>query len=287
MSSNLPKTSLRQDHFTHTSMREVGSGTPWQGAGLPLENEGPGVPLPIPQTVSKHGIASKRRSKGESNDAALARALISGESWAPWVAWQRFAPLVRNVIERLLRSGAEVDDLVQDTFLIFFNRVMTLQRADAIRSFMISISVKVARRELRRRRVRRLVMQSDLQSPSAVHPAVHQDPDAREALAHFVDILGRLNDGDRAAFVQHVVQNAALVEVASAAHTSLSTIKRRLASTWSRIAFEVGNDQALCHYPGRRSQIATRHAPAASRVSPPPPIRSTHQKKLLEAGDRG
>jgi RNA polymerase sigma-70 factor (ECF subfamily) len=196
------------------------------------------------QAERKSTVAGARNEMLESDDATLARALLEGDSRAGWVAWQRFAPKVRRTIRRFLWNETEIDDVVQQVFVCFLERLPTLQDPHALRAFLISITLNIARTEVRRDRLRRDVWRSGVAPPSSVQT----DSEAREALARFCRIVGRMRPDDRSAFVQRFVENKDLVEVASRLGISLSTVKRRLNRIWLRIEAQAERDPALCSY---------------------------------------
>jgi len=180
----------------------------------------------------------------EQEDERLARALMAGSPGAERAAWRRFAPSVRQLVKRILNDGPEVDDFVQEVFLCFFERVVTLQDPKALRAFILSITVNVTRGEVRRRALRRIFLLDEPDPPLPAHP----DPEAREALVHFYRILDRMGADDRTAFVLRFVHEMELTEMATVLDTSLSTVKRRLVRTWDRFALAVARDPALSHY---------------------------------------
>ena len=140
-------------------------------------------------------------------------------------------------------NGAEIDDLVQEVFVCFFRRLPTLQDPRAISGFVISITLNIARTEVRRQSVRRALCQG-WGSPSWLDP----DPEAREALAHFCRILEGLGPSDVTAFMLRFVDHRDLAEVASILGVSLSTAKRRLARAWQRVMAQLQRDPALSSY---------------------------------------
>jgi RNA polymerase sigma-70 factor (ECF subfamily) len=179
----------------------------------------------------------------EQDDASLARALMIHDPSAQAIAWERFAPMVHRILRRTFGPGADVEDLAQELFLCFFDRVKTLREPRALRAFVIAITARIIQSELRRRRTRRLFF-LDVTPPPPVHP----DPEAREALVHFYKILDRLGPQDRTAFVLRFMEEMELADVASALDESLSTTKRRLVRVWNRVALLVKNDPAVAHY---------------------------------------
>ncbi len=181
------------------------------------------------------------------DDAALVAALAAKEATAAGVAWDLFSPLVRSLLWQSLAVGSDVDDLTQDVFLHLFRRIGTLRDPSALRSFVVGITIRVARSELRRRRVRRwLRLTDDGELPD--EPFAGDDLEAREALRRLQAILDRMDDDARLAFVLRYVQGLELTEVASATGTSLATVKRRLAHVHERIAVHARGDASLAPF---------------------------------------
>ncbi|HTN83101.1 MAG TPA: sigma-70 family RNA polymerase sigma factor [Sorangium sp.] len=182
-----------------------------------------------------------------TDDETLARAAAQGHPGAAPVVWQRFAPLVRRILKRTLGPGDEVDDHVQDTFLRFFRVAKDLRDPSLLSSFIVGIAVRVARAELRRRRLRRWLQLS----PSGELPDVggaQQDPQGRAALARLYGILDQVDDRSRTLFVLRFIEGLELTEIAAALGCSLATTKRHLARTSHRILTAAQRDPALSAY---------------------------------------
>jgi RNA polymerase sigma-70 factor (ECF subfamily) len=184
------------------------------------------------------------RALVEADDETLARALMSGDPRAAWVAWHRFAPMIRKTISRKQSVGPDVDDLLQQVFLCLFERISTLKKPQSLKAFLVSITLNLMRREARRRRVRRDLWQTWATRPGPVHP----NPEAREALARFCRILEGLGPADGTAFMLRFVDNRDLADVASSLGVSLSTVKRKLTRIWQLVAAQVERDPALSSY---------------------------------------
>ncbi|WP_437746237.1 sigma-70 family RNA polymerase sigma factor [Sorangium sp. So ce302] len=182
-----------------------------------------------------------------TDDEALARAAAQGHPGAAPILWQRFAPLVRRILTRTLGPGDEVDDHVQDTFLRFFRVAKDLRDPSLLSSFIVGIAVRVARAELRRRRVRRWLQLS----PSGELPdmgGAQQDPQGRAALTRLYRILDQVDDRSRALFVLRFIEGLELTEIAAALGCSLATTKRHLARASHRILTAAERDPALSAY---------------------------------------
>src|SRR5262245_8528865 len=108
--------------------------------------------------IMKHTEASGGRAT--LHDAALARELIDWRR-RPAPARELFATNSR-LGSRSLRRGlrtphGDLPGLVQEVFLRFFARLPALRDPSALRPFLLSITLRVLKWELRRRQLRRLV----------------------------------------------------------------------------------------------------------------------------------
>ena len=188
-----------------------------------------------------------RLEQAQMSDGDLARALIAGSASAPGLLWDRYAGLARGLLRRALGPDVDVDDRVQETFMCFFGSVKSLRDPDALRSFLIGVIVRVARNELRRRRVRSWLRMSD----SADMPdgaVAGLDEEASEALHRLYAILDQLGAEARLAFVLRHVEGLALDEVAVGLGVSLATAKRRLAKARAVVMARVASAPVLCAY---------------------------------------
>jgi RNA polymerase sigma-70 factor (ECF subfamily) len=154
---------------------------------------------------------------------------------------------VDRLLRRSLGPRPDVEDLTQEIFLRLFAKLPTLEDPEALRSFIYSIAIRVLRWDLRRRWIRRSVRLLPTWSlPDRVTRA--ENFEARQAVSRFYDILDRLGDRDRIAFVLQNMEGLTLEESAQSLGVSLATLKRRLARASQRIEFFVQRDAALSSY---------------------------------------
>jgi RNA polymerase sigma-70 factor, ECF subfamily len=186
------------------------------------------------------------------DDETLARGLIEGHRQAQREVWRRYAPMVRRILRRALGPSHDVDDLMQEAFLSLFEAGGRLREPRALKAYVIAISSRTARGELRKRWVRRwvkLLPGGDLDEETGdAARAVVPDPEAREALRRFYRLLDKLGAETRAAFVLRFMEKLEVTEVAAALGISLSTAKRRVARAWERMVLLVEREPALVHY---------------------------------------
>jgi RNA polymerase sigma-70 factor (ECF subfamily) len=185
----------------------------------------------------------------QADDPALARAAALGDTRAPREIWRRFAPLVRRIVRRTLGPEHDVEDVVQDVFLRLFDKLPGLRDPAALRAFVVSISIRSVRYELRRRRVRRLVGLSTTPELQDLR-VVSADHESRQALLHLYGLLNRLNFRERTAFVLRFVEGMEIEDVARALDVSVPTTRRAVARASERIAVLAGDDGFLTRYVG-------------------------------------
>lgn len=186
------------------------------------------------------------------SDAALARAVSAGDRHAATALWTRYAALVRGVVHRTV-GWTDVDDVVQDVFIVLLRKLHRLRDPDALRSFVVGTAIRVGRTELRRRGVRRYVALTETgDAPDALHEGA-PDPEARRAVHRLCEVLDEVDDRGRTAFVLRHVEGCELTEVAASLGCSLATTKRSLAKVRERVEAVGREDPWLAAYARRRS----------------------------------
>jgi RNA polymerase sigma-70 factor, ECF subfamily len=197
-------------------------------------------------------LAEARRAK----DAALATRVMArpDEAEALVAAWRRFRPMVRWVLVKMLGTDDEdIRDLSQEAFLQLHRSVRALRSPDAIRPFVTGIAIRVALREMRRRRVRsgQVLVPGQGLLPLA---STHADPEARQAMARLLELVGRLRAADRDMFVLRQVMGLEQLEICSATNLSISTVRRRLRRLQRRIEILTSAEPALADYADRAAR---------------------------------
>jgi len=185
----------------------------------------------VPLTLKPQSEARLRRASLVSlpvasiDDATLVQGLVERRPAAAAQLFDRYEPMVRGMLVRLLGSR-DLDDLVQDTFLIVIRRCSGLRDPTALRAFVVSVVIRTARAELRKRRAWRWVGLGEVPEPPLANP---HDATAAEGIRRVYEILNEIDADSRVAFLLRRVEGYELTETAEACGCSLATIKRRLA----------------------------------------------------------
>jgi RNA polymerase sigma-70 factor (ECF subfamily) len=153
-----------------------------------------------------------------------------------------YSSIVRRSLFRVLGSSYDIDDLEQDTFVTVLDRCHTLREPSALRSFVVSVAMRLARNELRKQAIRRFVGLEGLNEHAA---AQAYDPVTAERYQHLYRALDRLDANGRIAYVLRHVEGCELAEVAAACGCSLSTVKRWLSRAEQKLQETARRDPVL------------------------------------------
>jgi RNA polymerase sigma-70 factor (ECF subfamily) len=164
-----------------------------------------------------------------------------------------------------------VEDHVQEVFLRFFRDLPNVRNPEAVRSFIVGITVRVARNEVRQRAIRNrltpwLERWPTLQQGSA-HEIANSSGGARqpfdsidgycldsldwndhEPVWRLQAILEQLGPQPRLVFVLRYVRQLELTDVAAALGLSLSTVKRQLKRANRQVYALAKSDPLLAKY---------------------------------------
>src|SRR5437867_4273653 len=112
----------------------------------------PRVPRVLP-SPAKELLVLDARADEPLADAELVRRAAQGDEWAHAMIYRRHVGLVAATARRLLRNASDVDDVVQETFLIVFEKLGDLLDAEVLRGWLVKIAISRVHRRFRWRRV--------------------------------------------------------------------------------------------------------------------------------------
>ncbi|MBO6933412.1 MAG: sigma-70 family RNA polymerase sigma factor [Deltaproteobacteria bacterium] len=170
------------------------------------------------------------------SDADLVRSAREGESWALEALYKRHARMVNGMAWRLMPHDPEVEDLVQDVFILAFDRLSRLENPGAFRSWIGGITIRQAHKKLRRRGLRQrlgLARSEAVDLDRLISPST--PPDAAAELRAVYGIVDQLPAQERVALILRRVEALPLGEIAEQMGISLATVKRRLSAAETRL----------------------------------------------------
>ena len=172
------------------------------------------------------------RSNAGPSDAALVLAARAGEAWAQEALFRRHAPMANGLAFRLMGRDSDVDDLVQDAFVIAFGRLHALDDPQAFGAWLGSIVVRTAGKVIRRRVLLERLGLRRRGEPIDIDAVATKiaGPDVGAELGKIYAQLERLPAEQRIAFLLRRVEGMELEEIARATGVSMATAKRRIAA---------------------------------------------------------
>jgi RNA polymerase sigma factor (sigma-70 family) len=180
------------------------------------------------------------------DDATLALELLAGRPGAALLAWERFSPTVQLTLLRMLGPGHDLEDLTQEVFLRFFDRLRDVRKHGSLRPFIIGISIRRAQEEIRRRQIRRRLAPF---LPIFLRPTFTElDEQGRDALVHFYRLLDKLSVEDRTLYVLRYVDEMDHAQMSEVLVMSVATVRRRLDRLTTRMDALVQDDPVLADY---------------------------------------
>jgi RNA polymerase sigma-70 factor, ECF subfamily len=162
-----------------------------------------------------------RKPKGHSLDA--------GDLYAA------HAQYVASLGYRMLGRDDLVDDLVQDVFVLAIRRLDDILEPEAVRAWLAKVTVRLAGRRLKRRRLAVFLGLEDEVVPDEALVSSQASPEDRVLLGQVYRVLEAVPVDDRLAWTLRYVEGMRLEEVAEACGCSLATAKRRIARAGERV----------------------------------------------------
>lgn len=148
--------------------------------------------------------------------------------------FSRYDSYVAGVAARLLgRDDHEVEDVVQDVFWIASRRLATIHSLEAARPWLVTVTVRVVGRRLRRRRWSRLFRAT---TDVVDVPSDGLSPEQYSLLQRMYRVLDTVPNHDRVAWLLRHVEGERLQDIALACGCSLATAKRRIAAAQAALA---------------------------------------------------
>lgn len=143
--------------------------------------------------------------------------------------YRDYARYVATIVARLLGRPDEVDDVVHETFLQVRRALPKLRDPAAVKGWLGTITVRVAKRHLRWAKLRqRLGLEAEMDAEN--YSTTSLSAEDYEFVHSAYACLSALPTAERIAWVLRRVHGAQLAVVASMCDCSLATAKRRIAA---------------------------------------------------------
>ena len=188
-----------------------------------------------PRTV----IRREQQGQREQSDAALFEAIARGDLSELGALFDRHHGAVRQFLLRAAPNGAEVDDIVQETFLTAARVAGTYDGRESARPFLVGIAVRLLHR--RRRsfvRLRSMLVRFGVIEPPSPHTPEESTSRAEQG-AQLHAAIARLSDDRRIALTMVELEGMSGVEVAKVLEVPVGTVWRWLHEARSELRREL------------------------------------------------
>jgi RNA polymerase sigma-70 factor (ECF subfamily) len=170
-------------------------------------------------------------------DAALVERANAGDDDAFSRLYLRHARYVAGVIYGITGNQLEVEDLVQEVFTLVSEKLGTLREPEYFRTWLVTITVRHARRRAAERSRRRLFqLRAATEAPQTI------DPRGRPTGLDLTRAMTRVAPQLLVPWVLRRLEERPLQEIATICDASLATIKRRIAAAEQKLKRELDAD---------------------------------------------
>ena len=163
------------------------------------------------------------------SDAEVMASVARGDLHALGMLFDRYEDAVRRFVGRLGVAPADIDDLVQLTFLDVPRAAQRFDEARPFKNWLLGLSAMVVRRH--RRSVGRMAARLAAWASDPSHEAPHgfgDELEQRESAMRAMRALQKLSHKKREVFVMLALENVSCEETAQALGVPLATVWTRM-----------------------------------------------------------
>lgn len=172
-----------------------------------------------------------------ADDRIVAGRAADGDTAAFAVLVRRYTPMMRAYTHRILSGSAEVDDVVQESFITAWQRLPELDDPGKVKSWLMRIS---SRKAIDRARAHRPHTDIDnIDAPAPAHNTPPQLAETQAGVAALGAALQELPDAQRACWVLRELGEYGYDEIAQELDLPTSTVRGLLARARKHILVQM------------------------------------------------
>ena len=191
--------------------------------------------LPLPAFGSK-AAANSRVDYQNTPEGALVQRAQSGDETAFREIVERYQSKVFSIIHGIVRQRNDVEDIAQQVFAKVYLSLRNFDFRSSLITWIYKITVNECFDYLRKRKVRRLVYESDLSEEEVrrvenTDPAVERQIPADSSLAqrdYVLKLLTRVSEDERMLLILKDVEGYSVEELATRTGMNENTVKVKL-----------------------------------------------------------
>jgi RNA polymerase sigma-70 factor (ECF subfamily) len=192
--------------------------------------------IPFPAVTGEATRAKTKLDHRSTDEAALIRRIQSGDELAFREIVERYQSKVFSIIYGILRNRNDAEDIAQQVFAKIYFSVKSFDFRSSLLTWIYKITVNECYDYLRKKRVRKLVYESDFSADDSQRiehsePATDQAPAVDQRLAQhdlILKLLAKLSEEDRSLMLLKEVEGHSVEELAEMMGMNENTIKVKL-----------------------------------------------------------
>jgi RNA polymerase sigma-70 factor (ECF subfamily) len=169
----------------------------------------------------------------DAGDRIVAGRAMDGDVDAFAVLVRRYTPMMRAYTQRMLNASADVDDIVQETFVTAWQRFPELEDPGKVKSWLMRIASHKAVDRIRR--IRPTVDVDEVDRPAPLHASPSAIVEVREGVAALGAALRELPETQRECWVLREMAGYTYGEIAEELDLPLTTVRGMLARARSSL----------------------------------------------------
>jgi RNA polymerase sigma-70 factor (ECF subfamily) len=195
-----------------------------------------GAAIPFPAVTGETTRAKSKLDHRSTEEAALVRRVQAQDEMAFREVVERYQAKVFSIIYGILRNRNDAEDIAQQVFAKIYFSIKNFDFRSSLLTWIYKITVNECYDYLRKKRVRKLVYESDFsvedsQRMETSDPATDQAPAVDKRLAQhdlILKLLSKISEEDRSLILLKEVEGHSVEELAEMTGMNENTIKVKL-----------------------------------------------------------
>lgn len=192
--------------------------------------------LPFPVATGEATRAKIKLDHRTTEEAALVRRIQANDELAFREIVERYQAKVFSIIYGILRNRNDAEDIAQQVFAKIYFSIKNFDFRSSLLTWIYKITVNECYDYLRKKRVRKLVYESDFSADESLRmentePATDQAPPVDSQLAQhdlILKLLSKISEEDRSLILLKEVEGHSVEELAQMTGMNENTIKVKL-----------------------------------------------------------
>ena len=192
--------------------------------------------LPFPAVAGEVSRAKTKLDHRSTEEGALVRRVQAEDELAFREIVERYQAKVFSIIYGILRNRNDAEDIAQQVFAKIFFSIKNFDFRSSLLTWIYKITVNECYDYLRKKRVRKLVYESDFSADDSLRmqtaePATDQAPPVDSRLAQhdlILKLLAKISEEDRSLILLKEVEGHSVEELAQMTGMNENTIKVKL-----------------------------------------------------------